>query len=82
MEAMENKNVLNNEELGQVSGGAGAETSYIHSNCGGHITCEDFGAHVPDIWMKCQKCGKEWHPHHPNNVGKGEDIYTVTTGTY
>lgn len=80
---MENKNVLNDENLAEVSGGAGSsEIDYIHSNCGGHITCEDFGTYHLDIWMKCQKCGKEWHPHSENRVGHYDDMYTVVTGTF
>lgn len=77
---MKDTNVLNIEELEKVSGGS--EICYIHSNCGGYITCEDAGTYHADIWMTCQKCGKTWHPHNESRVGQGEDIYTVVHGTF
>lgn len=80
---MENKNVLNNEDLAQVSGGGvDPDIVYIHSNCGGHITTEDCGTYHPDIWMTCPKCGKTWHPHNDSKVGHFEDMYTVVTGSF
>lgn len=80
---MEDKNVLNNENLDQVSGGGvDSEITYIHSNCGGHIIVEDYGIRYYDFWMKCPKCGKEWHPRSINNIGMDDDIYTAVTGTF
>lgn len=80
---MDNKNVLNNEDLDKVSGGSGnITTCRIHSNCGGHITCEDSGTYSEDIWLTCQKCGKTWHPHSWSRVDQCEDVYTVTHGTF
>lgn len=80
---MENKSVLNNKELDQVFGGDGGATiSYIHSNCGGHIKCEDAGTYHEDLWMYCPKCGKSWHPHSSSRIDQCENIYTIVSGSY
>ena len=80
---MDNKKVLNNEDIDHVTGGAcSAAIKYIHSNCGGYIECEDAGIYHEDLWMKCPKCGKSWHPHSSSRIDQCEDIYTVVTGTY
>lgn len=51
-----------------------APTDCTHSNCGGHISIENHGTYHPDIWLKCQQCGKSWHPHNYSKISECDGI--------
>lgn len=80
---MEDKKVLNDKELEQVSGGtSNITTSRIHTDCGGNVILEDVGTYFEDIYLTCQKCGKKWHPHSYEKLNECDGIFTVTRGSF